>query len=582
MALGPREGITEFASFFREPTCAAHRQYEALRAYFVEGLSSATVAARFGYTPGSFRVLCHEFRQDPKRQFFAATSKGPRLAPKKERARARIVALRKKNLSIYDITRVLEGEGERLSPAAVALVVKEEGFAPLPRRADEERPAGTRPEAAPVADARLLSLEPRQFRTKFGGLFLFMPFLVRFPLEQLLKQAGFPGTKMIPAAHAIRSLLAMKLFGSARHSHVMSAVFDEGLALFAGLNAIPKRSVLTEYSCRIKPGSYPKFMRKWFDAAAAVGLKNGVSFDVDFHTIPFHGEDALVEKHYISKRSRRQKGMLAFLAQDADKRVFCYGNAEVKNADQNDEILRFVDFWKARTGHVPEELVFDSKLTTYGNLNKLNELGIDFITLRRRTKHLKAEIREMPASAWRRIELEGIARAYRTPRILDEKVTLDDYKGPIRQITVADLGHEEPTIVLTNQLRRSPVKLIGRYAQRMLIENGIADAIDFFHMDALSSAVAMKVSCDLQLTLMASSLYRLLGEKIGNGYATAQSRHIFRDFVDATALVTVGTTDIEVRFQKRAHNPLLLAAGFAEGTVVVPWLGGKRLRLVLG
>lgn len=92
----------------------------------------------------------------------------------------------------------------------------------------------------------------------------------------------------------------------------------------------------------------------------------------------------------------------------------------------------------------------------------------------------------------------------------------------------------------------------------------------------------MKVSCDLQLTLMASSLYRLLGEKIGNGYATAQSRHIFRDFVDAVALVTVGETDIEVRFQKRAHNPLLLAAGFAERDVLVPWLGGKRLRLVLG
>lgn len=582
MPIGPVEEITEFARFFLEPTNATHRQYEALRAYFVDGIPSAVVAEQFGYTPGSFRVLCHSFRQSPTRQFFAATSKGPRVAPKKERARGRVVALRKQNLSVYDIARVLEEEGERLSPAAVALIVQEEGFAKLPRRGDEERPPGARPEAAAVADARLLSLEPRQFRTKFGGLFLFMPFLVGLPLERLLKQAAFPGTKMIPAAHAIRSLLALKLFGSARHSHVMSSVFDEGLALFAGLNAIPKRSVLTEYSCRIRPGSYPKFMRLWFDAMAELGLKNGVSFDVDFHTIPFHGEDALVEKHYISKRSRKQKGMLAFLAQDSDKRVFCYGNADVKNDVQSDEILRFVDFWKERTGHVPEELVFDSKLTTYGNLNKLNQLGIDFITLRRRTQNLKAEIRDVPASAWRRIELEGIARVYRTPRILDETVTIEGYDGPIRQITVADLGHEEPTLVLTNQLRRSPVKLIGRYAQRMLIENGIADGIDFFHMDALSSAVAMKVSCDLQLTLMASSLYRLLGERIGNGYATAQSRHIFRDFVEAVALVTIGDSEIEVRFQKRAHNPMLLAAEFAQRDVAVPWLGGKRLRLAFG
>jgi hypothetical protein len=81
--------------------------------------------------------------------------------------------------------------------------------------------------------------------------------------------------------------------------------------------------------------------------------------------------------------------------------------------------------------------------------------------------------------------------------------------GRQRQIVVTDLGHEEPTFVLTNQLRRMPVHLIGRYAQRMLIENGIADSIEFFHMDALSSAVPMKVSRDLQLTLMASSLHRL-------------------------------------------------------------------------
>jgi hypothetical protein len=76
--------------------------------------------------------------------------------------------------------------------------------------------------------------------------------------------------------------------------------------------------------------------------------------------------------------------VLAFLAQDADKRVFCYGNAAVRKEGQNDEILRFVEYWKQRTGRLPEELVFDSKLTTYGNLSRLDKLGIQFITLRRR------------------------------------------------------------------------------------------------------------------------------------------------------------------------------------------------------
>ena len=147
---------------------------------------------------------------------------------------------------------------------------------------------------------------------------------------------------------------------------------------------------------------------------------------------------------------------------------------------------------------------------------------------------------------------------------------------------MADLGHEEPTLLLTNQLTRSANKLIERYAQRMIIENGIADGIDFFHMDALSSAVAMKVNLDLQLTLMASSLYRLLGAKVGNGYQRAKSRHIFRDLVDATATLMIDRKHLTVRFQKRAHNPLLLAAGFDQVDVPVPWLGSKHLRFVFG
>jgi len=567
---------------FLEPANPTHRQYEALRAYFVDKLPSAETAARFGYTPGSFRVLCHGFRQDLKRPFFLPVSKGPHVSPQRNTTREKIMELRKQNLSIYDISRALNEEDRRLSPAAVARLLKDAGFAKLPRRADEERPATLRPEAAAVADVRELDLSAQHFRTQFGGLFLFVPYLTKIPLERMLEQAGFPGTQQIPAAQAMRSLLALKLFGSARHSHVMSSVFDQGLALFAGLNVIPKRSFLTEYSCRIPPAAYPKLMSRWFDALKALDFQHGVSFDVDFHSIPFHGEDALLQKHYISKRSRRQKGVLAFLAQDADKRVFCYANAAVRKENQNDEILRFVEYWKQRTGHLPEELVFDSKLTTYRNLSRLNELGIPFITLRRRDPKMLKEIDSQPSSAWRRIELESIARAYRTPRILDQTVTLRDYEGPIRQITVTDLGHEEPTIVVTNQLRRSAVHLIGRYAQRMLIENGIADGVDFFHIDALSSAVAMKVDCDLQLTLMASSLYRLLGEQLGNGYATAKSQHIFRDFINAVAHVMITERQIVVRFQKRAHNPLLMAAGFDKTDLPVPWLGKRRLQLVFG
>jgi len=576
------KNLTGLAQVFLTPANSTHRQYEALRAFFVEGLSSQAAARRFGYSPGSFRVLACQFRQAPRRPFFLPPTKGPHHAPKSDPWRLKIVQARKQNLSIYDISRLLQEQGHRLSPVSIAHLLKEEGFARLPRRAEEERPSHPQPETAPVADARLLDLSTRQFRTQFGGLFLFVPYLSALPWDQILEQSQFPGTQQIPAAHAMRSLLGLKLYGSARHSHVMSEVFDPGLALFAGLNCIPKRSFLTEYSCRIHPPSYPKLMHRWFDGARQLGLPRGESFDLDFHTIPFHGADALLQKHYVSKRSRRQKGLLAFVAQDADTHVFCYGNAQVRKENQNDEVLHFARYWKGRTGYWPHELIFDSKLTTYANLSWLDDQDIDFITLRRRSADMLEEVRAWPDSAWRRISLESIARLYREPRIVDQRIELKGYQGPIRQLIITDLGHEEPTFLLTNQLRRSSAKLIGRYARRMIIENNIQDSIDFFHMDALSSAVPMKVDCDLQLTLMASSLYRLLGVQIGQGYERAKSRTLFRDFVDATATVDISAEAITVRYQKRAHNPLLLNGGFAKKQVKVPWLDHRRLRLVFG
>ncbi len=581
MADNSRDRLT-IARRFTEPSNPTHRQYEALRAFFVEGVPSAEAAARFGYTPGSFRVLVHQFRNHPGRDFFLPTAREGRPPGKRTRLRGKVIALRKQNLSVHDISRALARDGESLSPAAVAAILKEEGFAKLPRRRDDERPDQPRPTVADVADVRQLDLTPRRFRTRFGGLFLFLPSLVAADLDAILVRGGFPGSKMVPAACALRSLLGLKLFGNARHSHVMSSVLDEGLALFAGLNVVPKRSFLAEYSGRIEPDCYPKLMRDWFDAASRLGLKWGTSFDLDFHTIPFHGDDPLVEKHYVSKRSRRQKGVLAFLAQDADTRVFCYADGELRKERQNDEVLRFVDFWKQRTGRLPEELIVDSKLATSAHLSELNRMGVHFITLRRRSKKLLDEVARTPPSAWRRIELESVSRAYRTPRVLDRRITLRDYDGPLRQLTIAELGHEDPTLLVTNQLTRSASHLIGRYAQRMLIENNIEDGIDFFHMDALSSAVALTVNCDLQLTLMASSLYRLLAVRIGNGYASVKSRHLFRDFIDASAEITISGDEVVVAFQKRAHNPLVVAAGFAETDAVVPWLGGKRLRLVFG
>src|SRR5512135_321662 len=581
MPISPRNPITAHpdAQFFLAPETSLQRQYEALRAYFVEQVPSHEVAHRFGYTPGAFRVLCHQFRHDPAKRaaFFPAATHGPHAAPKRDRVRNLAVAMRKRNLSVYDIQRELAEAGHAISINALSVLLREEGFARLPRRLDEERPQTLRPEAAAMADVRALSLAPRSFRTRLGGLWRFVPLMREIRLAEVLRTANLPGSAAIPAEQALRPLLALKLCGKERKSHVMDLVYDEGIALFAGLNVVPKRSYLAAYSSRVDRRAHLRLLEAWSDEIHRVGLPRGGSFDLDFHTVPANAQEEPLEKHYVSRRSRRQKGVLVFLARDATERVLCYANAGVPQAEQPDEILKFVAFGERRTGSPPAELVFDSQLTTHANLNRLNRRGIRFMTLRRRSRALLRAIWSRPASAWRRITLNSLTRRFRTPRVLDERIRLKDYEGELRQITIIDLGHEEPTVLLTNNFQSDCPALVTRYAQRMLIENGISEAIQFFHLDALSSMVGLKVDFDLQITIMASTLYRLMANRIGREYDKAQAKTIFRNLLDVSATVQAGGSEVVVMLDKRTHNPYLVASGLTDRPTPMPWFGNKPL-----
>jgi len=550
--------------------------YEAFRAYFVEERPSAEVAKAFGYTPGSFRVLCHQFRRDPAPAFFLTPKKGPRSQLLKTPLRGTIIDLRKRNHSIYEISETLKASKTPLSPTAVREVLREEGFAALPRRLDEERPQRPSPSVEAVADVRSFALTPGRFHTRCGGLFLFVPALVRLGIDAMAEEARLPGSKMIPPAHALLASLATKLWSIDRKSHVMALAADPGLALFSGLNATPKKSFLSEYSCRIHHAKTMRLLAAWHSHLAGDELFDGSSFNLDFHSVPFFGEDPLVERHFVAMRSRRQPSVLAFMAHDAESRAFCYANADLRKGDEAEEIFRFIEFWKATHGKVPPHLVFDSKLTTYANLGRLDRMAITFITLRRRNPKLLAEVKALPASAWRTVTLDVPTRKYKTPRVYEQVVSLAGCE--LRQLYVLDLGHEEPTILLTNDRRSSPAKLITRYAQRMLIENALSDAVRFFHMDALSSAVGMKVDFDMTLLVIASSLYRLLARDM-RGYDQAQARQIFRDLIDMPADVVIKDREVTVEFHRRAHLPILLASDLFKQPVAVPWWNGAKLKL---
>src|SRR5438093_5898329 len=237
MTLGAPKDISQLRHFFLEPRQPKHRQYEALRAYIVEGRPPKEVARTFGYSLNSFHVLCHHFRRETDPPFFLSPRRGPQSQPKKSAARDLIVQLRKQNYSVYEISYTLKERDCPLSPTGVREVLKAEGFAPLPRRLDEERPDYPRPTVEPVANVQEFSLSPQRFGTVCGGLFLFLPDLVRLQADLLAGKAGLPGSKMIPAAHALRASLALKLWSIERKSHIMALVADAGLGLFVGLNA---------------------------------------------------------------------------------------------------------------------------------------------------------------------------------------------------------------------------------------------------------------------------------------------------------------------------------------------------------
>ncbi len=576
MHLGAPKELSQLRRFFLHPRLPKHRQYEALRAFLVEGCPAKGVARAFGYSLNSFYVLCHHFRREPDPVFFVSPRHGPQTQPKKSAAHDLIVQLRKQNHSVYEISQTLKERDCPLSPTAVQELLRAEGFAPLPRRLDEERPHPPAPTIEPVADVREFSLASRKFVTACGGLFLFVADLVRLRPDQLASAAALPGSRMIPAGHALRASLALKLWSIERKSHVMALVADEGLALFAGLNAFPKKSYLSEYSSRIEHRKTTCLLAAWHQQVHGEEIFPGESFNLDFHSVPYYGEHPLIQRHYVSMRSRRQPSVLTFLAQDADSQVFCYSNADLRKGEEAEEVFQFVAFWKRTHGQLPRHLVFDSKLTTQKGLARLDQMGIPFITLRRRSRKLLEEVYSLPASAWRTIELDVPTRKYRTPRVFEQSVTLA--KRSFRQMFIEDLGHEDPTLLLTNQHHAPAKALVTRYAQRMLIENALSDAVRFFHLNALSSAVGLTVDFDMALLVLASGLYRLVAQRM-RGYGDAQARQIFRDLIDMPADVEIGEKEVSVSFHRRAHLPIILASDLVEKPVAVPWWNGLPLRL---
>jgi hypothetical protein len=575
--------------FFLKPHNALHKLYEALRAFYVEGRTAAEAAQAFGFSESYFNKLRTLFHQrllgNEPPVFFVERQPGPKPKAVNISSTEMIIALRKQNHSILDIRAALEAKGLHVNLMQIDQVLKDDGFAPLPRRTRQEKRLVTPPPKLELPRAESLNLaawlraassERLRIATRHGGLLLFYPFLQQLGIDRLVRVAGYPATEQLSALNYILSFLILKLLDKERLSHVDQLCLDRGVGLFAGLSALPKTAALSSYSYNVTRKMNRAFLKALGRATQQLAPFQG-DVNLDFTAIPHWGEASVLENNWKGSQHQSLKSVLAFLAQDPDSGLLAYGNAEVKHRDQNDEVLTFVDFWKeTHRGQPLKCLIFDARLTTYENLSRLNRDGIKFITLRRRGKNLVDNVSQLSAEQWHTVSIDHPKRKYRTPRVHDSKVSLPGYDGLVRQLIITNIGRELPVFLITNDFEAETKVLVTKYARRWLVEKNINECLDFFHLNLLSSAIVVKVDFDLTMTILASTLYRLLARTL-RGFETLTAKRLFQNFVDNGAELEITKKQISVHLQKKAYNPILFETKTFQQSWDIPWLKGIQL-----
>jgi transposase len=568
--------------FFTAPDQVNRRRYEALRARYVDGLTFAEAGAKFGYTRWAMINLDREFRAGTLELFAPPGKPGPKSAPRKDAARARVIALRRRGLSVYEISAALAAEGTVLHRASVGQILAEEGFGRLSRRHQEQ--ASTNP-ATTGRDTRLpragvidFTALPGRIDTQLAGLLLVIPDLVALDLPALVRQARYPGTAAIPPVSRLLSLLALKLTATRRVSHVDDLLLDTGSALFAGLAILPKKSALTDYSYRLSHDHQRRFLAALDTTMIASGLATGEEaiFDLDFHAIMHWGHDPVLEKHYVPARSQRARSVLTFFAQDTGTHNLVYANADITKTTQNREVIAFCDHWKQASGHDPKMLILDQKVTTQPVLGELDERGVKFATLRMRSPALMKQVNALAPADFKTVTLDRPGR-YNKPRVHESAaVKLTSYPGTVRQLIVTGLGRDAPTVIITNDHQIKTRTLIGQYARRMTIEQRLAEIIQAFCADALSSTVNLNVDLDIMLCVLAQALLAAFRARLGAGYHAATPDTLQRRFLDTPGTIINTGDTTTIRIDRRAYSPVLRQAGLPADTTV-PWWENRRL-----
>ena len=269
--------------------------------------------------------------------------------------------------------------------------------------------------------------------------------------------------------------------------------------------------------------------------------------------------------------------MLAVLAQDPDSGIITYGDTNIRHNNKSDVVIEFLDFYKNDTDEL-KYLVFDSKFTTYQNLGKLNQKGIKFLTIRRRGKNIVEELNKKPASVWKKIRVPMADGKGRILRVIDENVSLRDYGDKIRQISITGHGKIKPALIITNDFNRPLSEMIRKYTRRWIVEKGISEQIEFFHLNRVSSSMVIKVDFDLTMSILAHNLIRLFAMDLP-GYSHSADFTLFNKFLSMSGSVEIKSDEILVKMKKKRNLPALLTVmePFQRKTISI--LGNRKLIL---
>ncbi len=571
----------EPGEYFGNPENTYHRQYRAMLDFFHHKMSAHEVAAKHGYAVITIYSMSRDLKaklifslEDP---YFKTVTLGRRLLDEDGTLTAMIVALRKKYMSVPEIKTVLEAADVNVSLLYIDAVLKKEGFARLPRRDRETKREIEMeiPEKLLAEKTRLLYFRRERFTSQLAGLLCFLPFVKSYGLDQVIANSTYPETEQLDRATSIYAFLALKLSSIKRYSADDLWCMDRGMGLFAGLNVLPKAAWFSSYSSAVRREMNIDFLKKLYQIWQANGMLSDTA-NLDFTTVPYWGEADALENNWSGKRGKALASVLALLVQDPDTGIICYGDMTLRHANQDDAILEFLDFHREGAPGTLKYLVFDSKATTYQNLNRLNREQIKFVTIRRRGASLVERIDRINSSEWQKIRIKRANGKGRNVKIFEEKAKLKDYEEPIRQIYLSSHGKIKPAIIITNDFDSAAEEILRKYSKCWLVEKEIAEHVDFFHFNRNSSSMVIKVDFDLTMTILAHNLYRLFAKDL-QGYAHCDAATIFDMFISNAGDIEVDDRFIRVKLKRKRHLPMLLEHLDQVANLKIPWLNGRKV-----